>query len=359
MYVRSVGIIKESKLSQSNRKKPRKRILKLLTIALDAMGGDFAPYEVIKGALLALESHPNIEIRAFGPESELLPILRRLDALNHDRLVVTQASDIVSMDESPSDSYRRKKDSSIFKGLEMVRDGDAHAFVSAGNTGAVMMASTLILGRIPNVERPAIASVIPTASTHCVMLDMGSSVDCKPEHLAQFAVMGHWFSHLVFHCESPRIGLLNIGSESEKGNAQAQAAYQLISELNLRFMGNIEGKDILKGKADVVVCDGFVGNSVLKFGEGVSHLFFDFFKKEWSSSLRAKLGLMLLKPSLNRLKVRFDHEEYGGAPLLGVNGVSIIAHGSSSAYAIKNAIEQAIEGVESGFVRQIGVALES
>jgi len=314
----------------------------LIHIALDAMGGDHAPAVVVEGGVLAVQQL-GVRVSLVGPEDVIRRELARFPSANLDLVSVVHAPDVVGMAESPAVAFRQKKASSIHVGLKLVKDKLADGFVSAGNTGAVMMASTLILGRMEGVERPAIASLIPTKTDRPVLvLDMGSSVDCKAEHLAQFALMGHTFAKTVLKQESPRVGLLNIGEEPEKGNEVVKEAFELITQLPIHFVGNVEGKDILDGVADVVVCDGFVGNALLKFGEGVSSTIFGFFKHQAKSgSLRSKLGLLLLKPALMEFKKKYDYEEYGGAPLLGVNGISIIAHGRSSAIAIKNAIRLA------------------
>lgn len=333
----------------------------MLKIALDAMGGDYAPGEVLKGAFLAVEEF-SVDIILVGPQEQLLAALSASEFKSHwphPRLSIHHAPEVVGMGESPAVSFRKKKESSIQVGLRLVKEGGADAFVSAGNTGAVMMASTFILGRIANVERPAIASVLPTKTTPFILLDIGSSVDCKPEHLAQFATMGNCFSKIMLGVEKPRVALLNIGEEVEKGNQQTQAAFELLQQLPLHFVGNIESKYILSGNVDVVVCDGFVGNTLLKFGEGVTSLFMNFFKTEAKRSVLSMLGLLLLKSSLKRFIKRYDHEQYGGAPLLGVDGVSIIAHGSSSAVSMKNAIGTAMRSVEGQIVQQISAALHT
>ncbi|MGE4169448.1 MAG: phosphate acyltransferase PlsX [Candidatus Margulisiibacteriota bacterium] len=327
-----------------------------MKIALDVMGGDHAPGEIIKGAYLALNTF-DAHLILVGPSALLEQELPKYGTFPHPRLSIHHAPESVDMGESPAESFRKKKQSSIRVGLELVKEGQADAFVSAGNTGAVMATSTLVLGRIPNIERPAIAATLPSEKGPFVMLDMGSSVDCKPEHLAQFALMGHYFSSLVLDRETPRVGLLNIGEEPGKGNLACQEAHALIQAMPLNFIGNVEGKDILKGDADVIVCDGFVGNNLLKFGEGVSTLFYDFFKKEAKQSVLSLMALLLLKPALKRFRKQFDYQEYGGAPLLGVNGVSIIAHGKSSAKAIESAIGNAIHAVEQRMVEKITKAV--
>ncbi len=323
------------------------------------MGGDHAPGEVMQGAYLAIKEL-DVFLFLVGPEDIVKAEVAKFSDWPHDKSEIIHAPDIVGMSESPSLAFRKKKNSSIQIGLNMVKDAKADAFVSAGNTGAVMAASTLTLGRIPGVERPAIATVLPTMVDPLIMLDMGSNVDSKPQHLVQFGIMGHYFSKMIFQKESPRIALLNIGEEEDKGNHATLEAYPVLKETSeINFIGNVEGKDILLGKADVVVCDGFVGNTLLKFGEGVTSIFLDFFKTEAKSSLRSLIGILMLKPALTRFIKRFDYQEYGGAPLLGVNGVSVIAHGKSKRVAIKNAIRTAKQTVESDIVGKIAEALSS
>ena len=321
------------------------------------MGGDLAPSEVLEGALLALNDYP-ILLSLVGPEDVIRTELSRFPHWPMDRTTIVHAPDVVGMAESPSLAFRKKKHSSIQVGLNLVKNGDADGFVSAGNTGAVMAASILTLGRIPGVERPAIATLFPSQTGPFVMLDMGSTVDCKPSHLFQFGVMGHYFSQLLLSVEQPRVALLNIGEEPDKGNVATLEAYELLGNMDmLNFIGNLEGKDILLGKADVIVCDGFVGNVLLKFGEGVTSLFLDFFRTEAKRSVLSLLGLLLLKSSLKLFMKRFDYQEYGGAPLLGVNGVSIIAHGKSKRLAIKHAIRTCKVTVEQRLVERIATAI--
>jgi glycerol-3-phosphate acyltransferase PlsX len=321
------------------------------------MGGDHGPSEVLQGALLALLEFP-ITLALVGPEDVVQSALKGIPSFPIERVDVVHAPDIVGMAESPTLAFRKKKNSSIQIGLQMVKEGRADAFVSAGNTGAVMAASLFTLGRISGVERPAIASVMPSQIGPFVMLDMGSTVDCKPQHLAQFGVMGTYFSQLLLKVPKPRVALLNIGEEPDKGNAATLEAHTLLqNNTSIHFIGNIEGKDILQGKADVVVCDGFVGNALLKFGEGVTSLFTDFFKAQAKGSILSLIGLLFLKPALKRFMKSFDYQEYGGAPLLGVDGVSIIAHGKSKRVAIKNAIRTGFEAVEQDIIRHISEAI--
>lgn len=321
------------------------------------MGGDSAPEEILKGAKLAIDEYP-INIILTGPKETIQNHLDRLN-ISSDQLSIEDAPDIISMNDSPSSSYRAKKNSSIRVGLELVKAGRADGFISAGNTGAVMTASLLTFGRIKQIERPAIATTLPSQTGQFIMTDLGSNVDCKPSHLVQFAIMGHFFAQIHLNVNDPKVALLNIGEEPEKGNQLTQSTYPLLKEAPINFTGNIEGKEVLKGVADVVVCDGFTGNSLLKFGEGVSEVFFNFFKKEAKRSLISLLGLLLLKGALKKFRRRYDHAEYGGALLLGVKGVSVIAHGSSCQTAIKNAIHTAIEGVEGKIIEKIEHAFES
>lgn len=322
------------------------------TIAVDAMGGDYAPKEIVKGACLAIERE-DLHIILVGHQHAIQQELSHLFPKGHPRIKIHHASEVIEMGDSPVQAFRKKKDASISVGLRLVKEGVANAFVSAGNTGAVMTASTVILGKIQNVERPAIATVLPTEHGKVIALDMGSNVDCRASHLAQFAIMGANYSKLILGISDPKVGLLNIGEEPEKGNALTLETYQLLTKAPVHFIGNIESKYILSGKADVIVCDGFLGNSLLKFGEGAFALFINFLKKEFKTSLLSKIGLLFLMPALKRFKKRFDYEEIGGAPLLGVKGVSIISHGISNAITIKHAIDIAIQAVEKRIVEHI------
>ncbi len=326
----------------------------MIKLALDAMGGDHAPVEIINGALFAVENY-DLEIILVGDETIIHQHFQ-----SHPKISIVHASDIIEMEESPLQAYKKKKDSSIHVGLKLVKDGKAQAFLSAGNTGAVMSCSLFILGRIPGVDRPALASVIPTKKGHALMLDMGSNVDSKPIHLEQYALMGHFFSSQVLHVDNPKVGLINIGEEEEKGNQLTQEAYEHLKENNtLNFIGNLEGKDILFHKADVIVCDGFVGNTLLKFGEGLVDFILSEIKQGiQNASVFSKIGGLLLKPVFKKIKKRIDYEEYGGAPLLGINGVSLVAHGKSKEKAIASAIRTAIESVETGMIDKISSAIQ-
>ena len=316
------------------------------------MGGDHAPAEVVLGATRAVTQMP-VHVLLVGQPDELHRELKKLKFLNHPHLTVVPAAEVVGMAESPSMSYRRKKESSIRVGLDLVKAGQADGFLSAGNTGAVLLTATMVLGKIKNIDRPAVATVIKAETGPMVMLDMGTNVDCRPSHLEQFALMGHFYSKLVLDIPEPRVALLSIGEEVEKGNELTQAAYKLIETLPLKFIGNIEGKDIMKGTADVIVCDGFVGNVLLKFGEGLVEFFIDFFQKAYRESWRNRIGLMLLMKTLRKFKKQFDYQETGGAPLLGVDGVCFIAHGKSKSVAIYNGIRTVCHAVEGEMVQRI------
>lgn len=358
--VLNVVSTKDDKSFRSKRKHLKLRTNQLVSIAVDVMGGDHAPGEIVKGALQALDLFP-VKLVLVGPELAVQSELTRLKATPDQlaRITVKNATEIVEMSESPTQSFKRKKDSSIRVGINALKQGNVEAFVSAGNTGAVMTAATLVLGRISGVERPAIATVFPSMKGQILLLDMGSNVDCKPHHLVQFGVMGSSFSQVCMGVETPRVALLNIGEEAEKGNEVTQAAYPMFSEAPVNFIGNIESKQIMFDEADVIVCDGFVGNNILKFGEGITKFFIAFFKQAAKTSLLSKIGLVFLYPALKRFKKSTDHEEFGGAPLLGVNGVTIIAHGSSHAKAIMNAIRTAFDAIESQMISKIAAGIEA
>ena len=327
----------------------------MIKVALDAMGGDRAPSQIIKGAIEAV-NQLDVHVILVGDDSV---IKQHIDE-DHPNISIVHARESILMDESPLQAYRKKKDSSIHVGLHLVKDKKADAFLSAGNTGAVMSCSLFILGRIPGVDRPALASMIPTKKGNALMLDMGSTVDSKPIHLEQYAVMGHFFSSQVLHVNKPKVGIINIGEEEEKGNQLVQETFSLLKEnKTLNFVGNLEGKDILFHKADVIVCDGFVGNTLLKFGEGLVEFILSEIKNGiLNGSILSKLGGMLLKPVFKKIKKRIDYEEYGGAPLLGINGVSLVAHGKSKEKAIYNAIRTAAECVETKMIQKISSAIQ-
>ncbi|TDA65654.1 MAG: phosphate acyltransferase PlsX [Clostridia bacterium] len=324
-----------------------------MRIAVDAMGGDYAPGEVIKGAQLAAAEYA-VEILLVG-NSETLKA--ELDHQGPDRITIVHASEVIHMDDQPALALRRKKNASIAVATSLVKSGEALGLVSAGSTGAQMAAALLTLGRLPGISRPAIATLVPTLAGPKVLLDAGANVDCKPQHLVQFAGMGSIYAEKILGIKAPRVGLLNVGVEITKGNELTLAAYPLLQQSGLNFIGNIEPREIPTGECDVIVCDGFVGNCLLKFGEGLASAALNMLKEEIGRHLLSRMGAALLVPSLKFMGARFDYSEYGGAPLLGVNGVSIVCHGSSRAKAIKNAIRLAMQCVENRFVEHIGQSM--
>ena len=322
-----------------------------MKIALDAMGGDDAPAAIVEGAVEAAREL-GVEIILVGDEKE---IKKELSRHSTDRLPlsIVHASQRVEMDESPSSVVRKKRDSSIWVATELVKKSEAVAVISAGNTGASMATALFILGPIPGVERPAIATPLPTLKGTSIMIDVGANVDCKPLHLFQFAIMGHIYAKEILGIAQPKVGLLSIGEEDTKGNELTKEVFKMLKASALHFIGNVEGRDVYAGEADVIVCDGFIGNVALKISEGLSDAMIQFLKREIMGSALGKLGYFLLKPSFGRFRKKVDYAEYGGAPLLGVDGISIICHGRSSGLAIKNAIRVAKESYNRGVNRHI------
>jgi glycerol-3-phosphate acyltransferase PlsX len=333
---------------------------KKIKIAVDAMGGDYAPENVIEGAIMALrESNNRFEIVFVGDEKKIKNELRKYDTIGLNYSIV-DAPQVIGMDDIPTVALRRKKNSSIVVGMKLHSDGEVDAFASAGNTGAVLTAATFILGRIEGISRPTIGSVFPTESGRkSIMLDVGANVDCKPNHLFEFAIMGSIYSSEILGQKNPKVALLNIGEESTKGGDVVLQAYQLLSESKLNFVGNVEGRDILLGKADVIVCDGFVGNIVLKFAESVLGVLKRKLRNYAMRNIFRRLTFGLLARGLRKALKEFDYQEYGGVPFLGVNGVAIIGHGSSTAVAIKNMIYRAEEMVYRKINQKIKEALKT
>jgi len=323
-----------------------------MRIALDIMGGDNAPQAIINGGIDAAKKFPDVHIIMVGTE-EALQTLPSLP----ENISTELCGSVMGMDEAV-DNLMKKKDSSIFVATKLVKDGLADAVVSAGSTGAQMAAAVLLLGRVKGVKRPAIATVLPSASGPRVILDMGANPDADAEMLGQFGVMGKIFAKTVLGYENPRIGLLSNGTEEAKGNKTVIEAHQLLkNNAELNFIGNIEGRSIIAGdNYDVVVCDGFTGNVVVKSVEGTAMSLFGIIKKELAASLKTKIGALLVRDNLRNVKKLLDYSEHGGAPLLGVKGISIICHGSSNAYAIMNACRAARNCYEQGFVAQLGTA---
>jgi glycerol-3-phosphate acyltransferase PlsX len=329
-----------------------------MKLALDAMGGDYAPQEIVLGGLDALNQHDFLEkIYLVGKRDAIEAVLKEAEKdkkVDYSRLEIVEASEVIEMADHPATAYRRKKDASITVATRLVREGTADAVVSAGSTGGQMVAALFGLGRIKGVSRPAIGCIIPTYEGGKLLVDSGANTNVDETNLVQFAQMGSVYMNCVMGLENPRVGLINNGSEETKGSELTQAVYQKLKEMDdINFVGNIEGRDVPFGRADVMACDGFTGNVVLKTMEGTAKLIMDMLKEEIYASTKGKIGGMLLKPSLSNLKKKMDYAEYGGAPLLGVNGVSVVCHGSSKARAIFKAIEVANTCCESKFVEKL------
>jgi len=313
-----------------------------MRVALDAMGGDFAPAVTIEGAVETVNETTDIEIVLVGDEPS---IAKELSGKKYppNRLQIRHASQIVGMNEPALSALRKKKDSSIRRAVELVKNQEADAVVSAGHSGVAMAMALLMFKASEGVHRPAIATIMPTLKGPFVLVDAGANVDCDPENLLQFALMGDAYCRTMFGNPEPKIALLSIGEEDTKGNMLTKEAFKLLKDSPVRFIGNIEGKDIFTGAADVVVCDGFIGNIVLKTSEGLAEVIMKMLKREIADVTTGRVGYLLMKPALRNFKKKTDYAEYGGAPLLGINGTCIISHGRSSAKAIKNAIKVAAE----------------
>ncbi|EON73260.1 phosphate acyltransferase PlsX [Lysinibacillus sphaericus] len=313
-----------------------------MKLALDGMGGDNAPKSVVEGALLALNQIPNLEIQLYGQQEKLEPFLKM-----HDRLTIVHCEEVVEGTDDPARAVRRKKDSSMARMMDAVEEGKADACLSAGNTGALMAGGLFKVGRIEGIARPALATTLPTLDGKgFLMLDLGANADARPEHLLQYAIMGDIYAKKVGGLQKPRIGLLNIGTEDKKGNDLTKAAFELLKEAELNFIGNVEARDLLEGVADVVVTDGFTGNMVLKSIEGTAGALFTMLKEAFMSSTKTKISAALMKNNLRDLKNKMDYTEYGGAGLFGLQAPVIKAHGSSNGKAIFSAIRQANTMVE-------------
>ena len=321
------------------------------------MGGDFAPAHEVAGAIQALRQKPGaFEVILVGREKEIRAELQRH---NPEGLAcsVVNADEVITMDDPPTAALKQKKNSSLAVGMLLHKEGKAEAFASVGNTGAVLSASTLILGRVKGVSRPTIAAFFPSEHGVCLLVDAGTNVDCRAQQLYEFAVMGSLYVSRIFKDENPKVGLLNVGEEKSKGTEVVQEAFALLERSSLNFIGNVEGRDILKGKAQVVVCDGFVGNAILKFGESVPGFLKAKLKQYASGNLWRTLLIGAARGSLRAALRDMDYEEFGGVPVLGVNGVSLIGHGSSSPKAIKNMILKAAEVAESHLNKYIEEAM--
>jgi glycerol-3-phosphate acyltransferase PlsX len=317
-----------------------------MRIAVDAMGGDHAPREIVRGAIDYASSSAD-EVILVGDVPRLEREITAYGKGRPDTIRLVDAADVIGMGEHPATALRTKRRASIVVATDLVRDGDADAVVSAGSTGATMAAAVFRLGRIEGIDRPALPAHLVTATGPVMLLDVGANVDSDPENLVQFAAMGAIFAEHVLHVHNPRIGLLNIGEEVEKGDELAREAHSKLAALDLHFVGNVEAHDMIAHRADVVVCDGFVGNVVIKFFEGITSFIFRALREDLQQGPIAPLALLALKPGFDRMKARFDYERYGGAPLLGVKGVSIVTHGRAKARMIENALRVASESAHA------------
>jgi len=323
-----------------------------MKIALDAFGSDNAPFPEIEGAVLSIKENICQKIFLVGNKDILVNGLAKYH-YPKDRIEIIHAEEVITMEDDASSSARKKLESSMVKTLSLHKDGIADASLSVGNTGAVMAASLFTLGRIKNIYRPAIAITLPTVIGHAVVLDAGANVDCEPEYLNQFAVIGNLYSKFLFKKETPRVSLLNIGGESKKGNELTKKAYNLLKENpKINFVGNIEGKGLLAGLSDVVVCDGFSGNIMLKTVEGTTQAIFNMIKAQVKKNIFTKIGAIFISPVFKYLRKKLDDSEYGGALLVGLNGVSVVGHGSSNAIAIKNAVRFTCKIASSDLIQQ-------
>ena len=327
-------------------------------LTIDCMGGDHGPSVTVPAAVNFVRSHPDAQLMLVGIESAIRAQLKKLKALNEPALTVVPASEIVAMDDPVEIALRKKKDSSMRVALNRVKDDDAQACVSAGNTGALMAVSRYVLKTLPGIERPAIAFALPNPTGYTMMLDLGANVDCEPQHLLQFAEMGHALVSALEGKDRPTIGLLNIGEEMIKGNETIKRAGELLRASTLNFRGNVEGDDIYKGTTDVIVCDGFVGNVALKTSEGLAQMLSNIIKEEFGRSWLTKVMAVLALPVLLRFKKRVDHRQYNGAALLGLRGLVIKSHGSADAYAFEWAIKRGYDAVKNGVLDRLARAME-
>lgn len=331
----------------------------MIKVVLDAMGGDYAPVEPVKGAVEALEANDRIFVYLTGQEVVLKKELEKY-TYPKDRLEIVDASEIIETGEPPAKAIQTKKDSSLVKGLKMVREGKADAFVSCGSTGAVLVGGQVIVRKVPGVERAPLAPLIPTEKGFSLLIDCGANVDARSSHLVQFAIMGTIYMKHVIGIKNPTVGLVNIGAEEEKGNALSKETFQLLKQTEgINFIGNVEARDIPAGKADIIVTEAFTGNVILKLYEGLAGTLVKKIKQGLMSTLRSKIGALLIKPALKKTMKSFDASEYGGAPLLGLRGLVIKSHGSSDAREIKNSILQCVKFTEQDLPGMISANLST
>ena len=324
----------------------------MIWVAVDAMGGDYAPRTIVDGALAAAR-HFDFGVMLVGPVSRIQREVARHPEVDPQRIRLVEATEVVAMDESPAAALRRKPNATIRVASELVARGEAAALVSAGHTGATVMAAHGAFGMLPGVDRPALAATIPTRRRPAVLLDVGASVECRPQHLLQFAVMGNVYARVIFGLEHPRVGLLSIGEEATKGNELTREAHRLLKTAPLTFIGNVEARDVYAGTADVIISDGFTGNVALKISEGLVETMEALLGEELSSTVTMRVGSLLTRRALRRFKRRVDYSEYGGAPLLGVAGVTIVGHGRSSAKAVRNAMAMAYRFASQQFIERV------
>ena len=323
-----------------------------MRIILDGMGGDNAPSAIVEGAVLA-SKEINHEIVIIGQEELINQELKKYK-YNHEKITVADAREVITNDEAPVRAVRSKKDSSIVKGINMIKQGEGDIFISAGSTGALLSGGLFILGRIQGIDRPALASIYPIVGGEpSLLVDAGANAECKPNNLLEFGIMGNIYMEKVIGRPSPRVGLVNIGTEAAKGSTLTKAAYELLEQSNMNFVGNVEAREVPKSACDVIVCDGFTGNVVLKLTEGLAWNILQVIKRKFTDGVKAKLGAALLIDKLGELKKEFDYSEYGGAPILGIKGPIVKMHGSSNANAVKNTILKGIPFVEENVVETI------
>lgn len=329
----------------------------MIKIAVDAMGGDNAPSEIVKGAVEAVSERPDITVCLTGQEDIIKKELEKY-TYKKEQIEIVPASEVIETGEPPVNAIRKKKDSSIVVGMNLVKRGEADGFVSAGSSGAILVGGQVIVGRIKGVERPPLAPLIPTEKGFSLLIDCGANVDARPSHLVQFAQMGSIYMEHVMGVKQPRVAIVNIGAEEEKGNALVKETFPLLKECpGINFIGSIEAREIPHGGADVIVCEAFVGNVILKLYEGVGATMISMIKKGMMSSLRSKIGALLIKPALKSTLKSFDASQYGGAPLLGLKGLVVKTHGSSKANEVKNSIIQCIAFKEQAISEKIGQCL--
>lgn len=331
----------------------------LIRVAVDAMGGDHAPLEIVKGAVEAVNSREDVKVFLVGQEKAVSAELQKYQ-YDASKIEVVNATEIIEMAEPPVQAIRTKKDSSIVVAMKMVKNGEADAFVGAGSTGAVLVGGQLIVGRIKGVERPPLAPLLPTEKGASLLIDCGANVDARPSHLVQFAKMGSIYMENVMGVSNPRVAIVNIGAEEEKGNALVKETFPLLKECSdIHFIGSIEARDIPSGYADVIVCEAFAGNIILKLYEGVGQTLISMVKKGMMSDLRSKIGALLVKPALKQTLKRFDTSQYGGAPLLGLKGLVVKTHGSSKAVEVRNSILQCVTFTQQQMNEKIKAGIQA